>query len=328
MTAVDSQTQYAAACERAALLDLPGRTHIEITGRDRAKFLHNFCTNDIRNLQAGRGCEAFITNVQGKVLAHVFVFADSEAFWIESVPSSAERIIGHLSRYQISEDVTFTDRTAELATLLLAGPQSAAVLRSIGIEPPAANLSHATGSLGGVPIGVRRNDFLKLPAFSIVAPDAAVATCRDAVLAAGAQAAGAEVLEALRIAAGFPTYGVDLTDANLAQEANRTAEAISFTKGCYLGQEPIARIDAMGHVNQQLRVLKSESGPVPPAGSELFAADAPTKAIGRVTSSVLSPATGLPIALAYLRRGHDAPGTEVAVQIGEQRIPARLEFKL
>src|ERR1700737_4100619 len=103
----DPQQAYTAARTGAAVFDLTGWTQVELAESDRAKFLHNFCTNDIRGLTPGRGCEAFITNVQGKVLAHIFVFCGESLLHLESAPLSAERIIAHLSKYQISEDVEF-----------------------------------------------------------------------------------------------------------------------------------------------------------------------------------------------------------------------------
>src|SRR5260370_117532 len=128
----DSQKQYTAARTGAAVFDLTGWTQVELAGSDRAKFLHNFCTNDIRALAPGAGCEAFITNVQGKVLAHVFAYAGDGTLDLIAAPGSAERIVKHLSRYQINEDVTFSDRTAERGLLLVAGPETPAVLERAG----------------------------------------------------------------------------------------------------------------------------------------------------------------------------------------------------
>ncbi len=125
--------------------------------------------------------------------------------------------------------------------------------------------------------------------------------------------AGTAAFDALRTEAGFPLYGIDITDANLAQEVNRTAQAISFTKGCYLGQEPIARIDAMGHVNQQLRGIRLSAGPVPAAGTEVLTTDGDPRKIGQITSAAMSYGTNLPVALGYLKRNYDSPGLEVGV---------------
>ncbi|MGQ0636231.1 MAG: CAF17-like 4Fe-4S cluster assembly/insertion protein YgfZ [Planctomycetaceae bacterium] len=318
----DARNQYAAARTQAALFDMPGRMHVEIGGADRAKFVHNFCTNDVKGLQPGQGCEAFVTSVQGKVLAHVFIFCEPEALWIDSVAGSGERLTKHLSRYQITEDVTFADRSGELATLYLVGPQAAAVLSAAGIEPLGVSLAHRAAPTAENVLRIRRNDFLRLPGYELVAAPAVLAPLRGALLAAGAAPADRAAFESLRIEAGFPWYGIDATDANLAQELGRTAQAVSFTKGCYLGQEPIARIDALGHVNQQLRVLRLERGPAPQPGSDVLSAEADAQLVGHVTSAAWSYQADAPVALAYLRRGHDASGLKVAVRAGQELIPA------
>ena len=324
-TSGDPAAEVHAARTAAALFDLDGWAQIEIDGRDRAKFLHNFCTNEVRGLATGQGCEAFLTNVQGKVLAHVFIYAGEDALELLAVPGSSERIIDHLSRYQISEDVTFCDRSRDRGLLLVAGPQAAIAL---------ANAGQNAAALGGGKLrGVRlepadgmlfRNDFLGLPGFLIACPAAQSSDWSARLAGAGALPAGVVAFETLRIEAGFPLYGVDVTDANLAQEVNRTAQAISFSKGCYLGQEPIARIDAMGHVNQQLRGIRLHAGPCPASGAEILTADDEPRKIGQITSAVASPETGLPIALGYLKRHFDSPGMAVSIAVENRSVPGEL----
>jgi folate-binding protein YgfZ len=320
----DPKAGYAAAREAAALFDLSDRTHIELTGRDRAKFLHNFCTNDIRRLEPGGACEAFLTNVQGKVLAFVSVYATADALWLVSVPGTASAIIGHLSRYQISEDVAFADRSGDLDALLIAGPRALEV--AVRVVPAAATLETSPSVClvndSASQVQVRRHDFLRLPGLVFVAQRSEIESLRARLSSAGAIPTGNEVFEALRIEAGFPLFGVDITDANLAQEVNRTSQAISFTKGCYLGQEPIARIDALGHVNQQLRGLRLQSGPVPSAGCEVVLRGVERRTVGRVTSAAISYADDRPVALAYLRRGFESPGLEVEVEVNGASVPA------
>jgi len=310
----DAHQQYLAARSGAATFVLEQWTQVELGGDDRAKFLHNFCTNDIRGLVPGRGCEALITSVQGKVLAHVFVYAGPTTLRLVGAPGCAGRIIQHLSRYQISEDVTFSDRTPERGLLMVAGPQAAIALFNVGCGAPlTAAGENCRCSTGPFSLDVCRNDFLDLHGYLLSCPAGQTTELAQALDAAGAQRAQSAVFEALRIEDGFPMYGVDITDANLAQEVNRTAQSISFTKGCYLGQEPIARIDAMGHVNQQLRGVRLSEGPVPPAGTEIITTDADPRKIGQVTSAALSFGTNLPVALGYLKRHFDTPGLKVAV---------------
>lgn len=311
----DPRPEYRAARQEAALFDLSGRVQIELTGRDRAKFLHNFCTNDIKSLSAGQGREAFVTNVQGKVLAHIFVYADRDSLWLDSGPETAERLLAHLSKYHISEDVEFHDRTAEIGGLYVAGPAAAERLARLGLaESESSPGRHFHSSVSGMPVHVRRLDLLGTPGFLLVISQSQLPALWQMLLDAGLPPAGTAAFEALRIEAGTPAYGLDVTDANLAQEVNRTAQAISFTKGCYLGQEPIARIDALGHVNQQLRGVRFSPGPVPAPGAEISTIEPEPRIIGRITSSALSLADDCPVALAYLRRNSDAPGMHVQVR--------------
>ncbi|MBI5761691.1 MAG: folate-binding protein YgfZ [Planctomycetales bacterium] len=323
------QADYAAARSAAALFDLSDRTHLELTGTDRAKFLHGFCTNEIKAVKPGQGTEAFITNVQGRVLGHVFVFATDSSLWLDTVVGQSERLVKHLSRYQITEDVSFGDRSEEWAELLVAGPQAADIVSKIAaVSLPTNHLAHvvAPGVLSnGVALQVRRFDILGVPGFLLLTLRESIPELIALVAARGARSVGPDVFESLRIEAVWPHYGRDMSDENLAQEENRTTQAISFKKGCYLGQEPIARIDALGHVNQELRLIRIPASLPPPAGSELFSIDSDAKAIGRVTSSACDfENEGGAVALAYLRRGFLEGGMSVRVRVDDQFVNASI----
>ena len=323
----DPDAEYRAARSGAALFDLVDWTQIDLAGRDRAKFLHNFCTNDIRALAVGTGCEAFITNVQGKVLAHVFVYAGQTALNLIAVPECAAPIIKHLSRYQISEDVAFSDLTRERCLILVAGPQAASVLEATGVPVTAAvRADKQQHEVAASPLEtiVMPSALLEVPGYLVACKTAEAAICRSQLVAAGAVPAGTTAFEALRIESGFPFYGIDMTDANLAQEVGRTVQAISFSKGCYLGQEPIARIDALGHVNQQLRGLRLEAGPLPPMGAVITTNEDEPRKIGHVTSAAFSYGIQAPVALGYLKRHYDTPDLDVSVVVDGNAVPARL----
>ncbi len=310
-----------AAINDVVLFDVGDRTQIEFTGRDRLKFLHNFCTNEIKKLQAGQGCEAFVTSIQGKALGHIFVFAEAESLWVESVTGSALPLIAHLDRYLITEDVKLTDRSAEFTEFLLVGPQATALLERLGLSVGHLTLnSHVQHEAADWPIrSVRRVDWLEAPTWLLSVARTHSDSVQQRLMASGAILATNETFHALRIAAGFPLYGLDITDEQLVQEVARTPQAISFTKGCYLGQEPIARIDAMGHVNRELRRLEltTDVRTLPQPGTPIFDQRTPeAKQIGQITSSawsLQSQEADHPIALAYLRRSFLASGSKVIV---------------
>lgn len=318
----DPQTESLAAISTAVLFDLGARTQLELTGADRQKYLHNFCTNEIRNLRPGQSCEAFVTTIQGKIKAHIFVFAEENSLWVDALPGFEDLLFAHFDKYLITEDVQFHRRSHEFVEFYVSGPECLSRLAGLGL--PVSNLvpfQHVRVSLESHPIAVRRVDWLGGPGGLIQVSVSDAAAVWKSLSAGGILPAGPAVYDALRLAAGFPNYGVDLTDDNLAQEAARTNLAISFTKGCYLGQEPIARIDSMGHVNQELRGLRLESGPVPAVGAKVLMPGEVREA-GMVTSAAWDYTAKAPIALAIIKRNYLSPGTKLNVVCGDQEIAA------
>jgi folate-binding protein YgfZ len=282
--------QYAAATTKARLIRLPRWSTLAVSGRDRAAFLHNMCTNDIRRLAPGDQCEAFLTDVKGKIVGHVIVMATDETLLLVGVPGTAETLAGHLDRYIIREDVQLADVSATHEWFLWIGPDAVWV-GDARAEPLAGSkrlnwsfdLAKATLWPGG-------RWSWKLPVHG-----PAPSPVDDLVW------------HALRVESGWPLFGVDFDGSNLPQEVGRDAQAISFRKGCYLGQETVARIDALGHVNKRLGTVRL--GGEAAAGDELFAGG---ESVGRVTSASYSPRLNGWLAMAMVRRGHNEPGAQIA----------------
>jgi tRNA-modifying protein YgfZ len=280
--------QYERATTQTASVALREWTTLRITGADRATFLHNMCTNDIRGLPAGGQCEAFITDVKGKIVGHVIVMAEPEQLLLLTVPGQAERLISHLERYIIREDVRLVDETAAYMWCLQFGPVAT---NWLGHNLNASRLAKLDWM-------VARCD--------IVWPDGCWWGMLTGSPSAGyvtAELVDERVWHALRIESGWPLFGIDFDGSHLPQEVGRDAQAISFRKGCYLGQETIARIDALGHVNKRLVTVKLSALAEP--GDELTA---DSEVVGRVSSSAYSPKLNAWLALAMVRRGHNAPG--------------------
>lgn len=279
------------------LVEWSDRTLIEVTGKDRATFLHNFCTNDIKKLPVGSGCEAFLTSVQGKTLGHAFIAAEAERLLIATGPGQAAMLLAHFDKYLISEDVTFCDLSATLCKLMAVGPAAREGL------PSAVAQWFAWGG------------FASLPAqCAFVARDLLPLTL-ETLAAAGLPRCSLEAWEMLRIEQRFPKFGTDFGETNLPQELARDAHAISFTKGCYLGQETVARLDAMGHVNQVLAGVRFSPDATPSVGASLLAGE---KIVGKLTSLAWSPKLAAPLGLAIVRRGAAAAGTHLSLPDGSQ----------
>lgn len=316
----DPQQEYQAAHDSAALFDLSDRDQIELTGSDRHKFLHNFCTNDISNLAVDRGCEAFVTNVQSRILGHINVFNQGESLWLDTDPGQSAPIVKHLDRYVIMEDVEIGVRSPEFGCLFLTGPQAGDYLGKLGIESLAGFQQQRVAD-SEAQLTVRRVDWFGEPGYLCCLLHEKIVDFWQQLIDAGAKPAGQEALEALRIEACYPLCGVDLTDDNLAQEAARDSLAISFKKGCYLGQEPIARIDALGHVNQQLRIIALQDDWIPAPGTPVMATvKDDQKEVGKITSAAHSFSKYPTVALAVIRKEAYEPGATVEVVADDRSV--------
>ena len=304
---VSFDRQYQALRDECGLVELADWSSVTLTGRDRHAFLHNFCTNDVKFLTPGTGCEAFFTNVKGKIIGHGLVTCRADELVIVGAPGQGEALAAHLDRYVIREDVAVRDTAVERCYLLLAGGDKAREsAESVGVFQTAADRPDQPGHWIEWPL--LNTDFCGLVE---IAGDAA--PVRETLVERGAVLCDQAAFEALRIESGMPLYGTDFDDSNLPQEVGRNDEAISFTKGCYLGQETVARIDALGHVNQQLVGVRFEGHSVPEFGAELSAAG---KSVGRITSATMSPQLGRPLALAMVRRPHNETGSRLESPVG------------
>lgn len=311
---------FQAALHHAAVFSLPGRTQIEITGADRASFLHNFCTNHIKGLAVGQGCEAFLVNIKGRILFSVLVYAGPDSLWVETEVGQAAALLTHLDRYIITEDVQLVDRTQDLSQLYISGAGAESLVsKTVSVD---WNSIPKPGQAVVNGVMIRRYSFGPVLGVSLVGSASEIAALYAQLLAAGAVDGPPELLEALRIEAGTPRSGIDLTEDHLAQEANRTKLAINFNKGCYLGQEPIARIDALGHVNRLLCGVITDEPAQLPAGIEVFAKADASAPSGTLTSTSVWPESGRAVGLGTIRRELAQEGA--ACFLGPTRIPAKV----
>jgi tRNA-modifying protein YgfZ len=300
--------QYRQLREECGLLDRSARGKLLLSGPDAAEYLQGQLTNEIEALDPGEGCYAALLDRKGHLQADMRVLRPAPGeFWIDTEPEALAAARRHLETYRIGREVEVADLTAERAILSLIGPRSAEVAAS----PPLGRHRCERLASGGVEcLAVGTRDGIDL---IVATPDAG--RLRGALVAAGAAEVGREAAEILRIEAGEPRFGAEMGPETMPAEAGIVEAAVSFDKGCYIGQEPVARLHYRGRPNRRLRGLRF-SGRVEP-GAALRLGE---REVGRVGSSCVSPAHG-PIGLAIVRREAE-PGTELAV--GEDGVTARL----
>jgi folate-binding protein YgfZ len=318
----DARREALSLAEGVAVVDCSSRAQLELTGADRAALLHNLSTNQIRKLASGAGAEAFLLDNKGHTLFYVTIFAGEKAHVVDTMPGDGARLAAHLDRYVIREKVEIVDRSAEWAELLVAGPRADELLSGAATGTvPREQLAHNRVEIDGRKAWLRRVDWLAVPGVVVATVREHLPHVWSWLVERGAIPCGARALDAARIEAGTPLYGRDITSANLPQEVGRVAQTVSFTKGCYLGQETVARLDSMGHVNKSLVRLTLAGTQVPEPGSELLApGQAEGQNAGHVTSAAFSERLGVAVALAYVRRGSNAPGTVLQSTAGAASI--------
>jgi folate-binding protein YgfZ len=320
----DAEGQARIVRAAAGLFTLADRAVLEVSGGDRVRWLNGMITNDVAALAPGTrasGCYAALLTPQGRIVTDLHVCVRSDELWLELPASRLAAALERLSKLIIADDVRLVDRSHELARLALEGPGARAVLADAlgphqasvldGLAPDACADIH----LAGAPAVVAAYGLTGEPGFQLFLPAAGSPreAAYDRLMTAGARhglvVGGTEALELLRVESGLPIAGAELTEDVLPPEA-RLERAISYTKGCYTGQEIIARLRSRGQVAHLLVGIASE-GPAPLRRGQAIHAGG--EAIGEITSAVVSPIAG-PIALGFVRRAHAEPGTAVTVE--------------
>ena len=285
------------------IFQIPQLSVVDVAGEDAATIVNNLTTNRVTSLEVGQGNESFVTDVRGKILAHVLLFrVDNSVVRMIGPYGQSGRIAQHVDRYTIREDATPIVRDTEFIGLVLSPAVAGAFIEEPG-DPPL--LSRIPVSVAGVALDLYGCRWLGEGSGVLLVEGSDLQTisqtlCEQFKTKLGDQAS----FHAARTVARFPWFGIDLDETNLPQEADRDAVAISFHKGCYLGQETVARLDALGQVQKKLVAWSIEGG-VPLPGTALQAGD---KTVGRLTS-VTALDQGGAIAIGPARRSHFEPGS-------------------
>lgn len=313
-----SIAQYDAAHNSAVLIERAAQGTIALTGADRASFLHSLLTNDIAQLASGRGVYAAYLTPQGRMISDMRVIETGGRMLLAVEAGTAGSLADRFEKLVFSEDVQAKDVTAGLIVLGVHGPSAARVIQA-ATGTSVLDLANQYDNVNAGSVTIVREDGLGLPGYDLYVPAADGNALRAKLLEAGAASASIETAETLRIEAARPRFGIDMNTDTIPLEAGIESRAISFTKGCYVGQEVIIRILHRGHgrVARRLVSIILPDGPVPERGSAIHAGD---RAVGEITSAAASPKHGAPFALGYVQRDHAAPGTEVTVGGSQARV--------
>ena len=290
---------YQALRHGAAFLDVSARGRILARGRDRARLLHNVTSNEVKKMMPGSGCYAFLLSPQGRIQADLHLLCFDDRILIETASELREKVLQHIRRYIIADQVELEDVTAQTGEIALEGPGAAATLAALNAPNPGADYAHLTWGEATV----ASMSLTGQPGFRIFGGGDILSR----LALAGAKPATEDDLRQVRIENGRPRYGEDIRENHLPQETQQM-HAVSFTKGCYLGQEIVERIRAQGHVNKKLVRIEIDASEPPPAGTKLTVDGAEA---GEITSAIYSPELHRTVGLAYVRTPHAIPATQL-----------------
>ncbi len=345
------EVEYAAIRKSVALMDAPHRAVVELRGKDRLRFLQNLLTNDTSSLAPGRGCYAYLLDVKGRVTMDLNILHRSESTLLEVDARLTESLCHTLDNYLFADDVKIFDSSQTMGRLTLLGPRAAALLAMLGtlkIAELSDALASAQTRLGGVDVVVFRNDLCGEMQYELIIPRERLVPLWEELLRGGLSAPppapagtwreqdgpspgkrpmavgiGWSAFNIARIETGTPILGIDITQQNLPMEISHWySRAVSTSKGCYLGQEVVARMHSRQSVARLLVGLRLKGSMPPPAGTDILHG---AEVVGAVTSSCLSPMLGnTPIAMGYVQREYAQPGTDLLVYNEPGGIAARV----
>ena len=325
----DVLAEHAALREAAGVLDLSFRSRLCLLSADRKKFLNGQVTNDVNKLKIGEGCYAALITAKGKLQSDLNVFVLENEILLDFEPGLADAVKERLEKYVIAEDVQVVDVAPHYGLLSVQGPKSTAVVEALQLGVPLPPKTFSLAKVADATLGeIYMTNLPRAGAsgFDLFVPTNSLGAVADKLIAGaknlGGRACGWEALEIARIEAGIPRFGVDMDETNLAPEAIE-ARAISYAKGCYIGQEVIARIRTYGQVAKSLRGLRlaDDLKTLPVKGDKLFLGE---KEIGYITSAIFSPAFKKNIALGYVRKEANQIGTELKLKTAAAESPVKI----
>jgi folate-binding protein YgfZ len=299
---IEVDAQYRVLREGAGVLKRPERRLLEVTGADAAEFLQGQLTNDVEALAPGSGCYAALLDRKGRMQGDMRVLRTDAGFLIETEALAAGAVLKHVTMYKVGRAVEVEDRSTGLAVLSVIGPGAGELALS---GPPGPEHSHREVEVGGAECRAVSTDL----GVDLICAAGELDAVGDALLGLGAERIGEQAAEIVRVESGRPRFGLEMTTATIPEEAGINERAVSFSKGCYIGQETVARLHYRGKPNRRLRGLRLTA---PASTGEPIRVG--ERELGTIGTAVLSPAHG-PIALAIVRREAEEGTT---VRVGER----------
>jgi len=321
------EAEYASIRKAAALMDAPHRSVVVVTGKDRLAFLNNLVTNETKALAPNQGVYAFLLNTKGRITMDMHILHGEDATLLEVDARLTEALVKQLDKHHFAEDVRFLDASAQLGRLSLTGPSAALLLSKVaesGVESLSEPFRHAKRTIAKTTVTIFRLDDCGEPGYEIIAPRDHLVSLWQVLHEAGndhgeahdaginLRAIGWSAFNTARIEAGTPLFAIDLTDSNLPMETGPWyPRAVSVTKGCYLGQEIVARMHAHSSVARMFVGLRVAGNRLPIAGTDILDGAAQ---VGMITSSCMSPMLGgVPVAMGFVKKAFSEPGRIVEV---------------
>jgi folate-binding protein YgfZ len=315
----DPLAEYAAARDGVALVDTNFRAVFALSGPDRVRYLNAVTTGNIRDLAPGQSALALLLNAQGHMLAELSTLALEDRLLVLGHASLRQKTFEILDKFIIMDDATLTDESEKTGTLAIEGPKAPELLHALARVdyaqlPHAAHVAAVLEFSGTtIPCRILRHSLFGFQGVELLLPRESLLTAwealNEAVRARGGSPIGYRALDMLRMEAGIPWFGTDFDEKHIPQEAGVESTHVSFTKGCYTGQEIVERVRSRGHVNWRLTGLLFDSAEPPKPGAAVLADDG--SEAGHVTSAAFSPLTGKATGMAYLRREYQQPGTSL-----------------
>jgi folate-binding protein YgfZ len=322
----DSVKEHQSVRQGAGLLDLSYHGVLRVSGTEAAQFLNGLVTNDVKALQDGQGVRAAFLTGHGKVRALCRVLKRQDTYLVINDPQTHEKIYKYIFPFSYAGDFHVEDVSNQFRTLSVQGPQTPAVFKEISFEPLPALAEHhwAETLIGGHSVLVVRASHTGERGFDVLVPEAGLNDVWDFILLKGSfhklAPIGLDALNSLRIEAGIPVYGIDVDESNMMLELGMP-DAVSFTKGCYTGQEAVAMATYRGHVSKRWSGLSVEGDVIPAPGAKIVKGE---KEIGVVTSAIRSISLDRVIALGYVKYGYFEPGNEIQLHDAGNTLDARV----